>query len=458
GPDRVRGQGRLARDGHLRHHQHADERLRLPHLAHGGQGVVDGPARQAGVRHLARADGVPPAGVAGPHMAGGRAVAGAEEERHVPAGHVRRPAVPRGGTGRPGLLHLPRDQSRLRHRLDRRPHRRLHGLRQGQERRGRQGPDQALRPGVVAGHRHRPGPRHARGQLQGRHQRLQRAAEARRRAGLAGQAHRPVPRPRHAAGLRLHGDDPVAAVVHRQTRRDRFPRKEHRAAEGQHLPLMAVKTRRYSARDVTVLVIGLGVAVIVNVGLCWGLALASLARSATDWNGLGPIEWSGGRNYGDLAGEYPPFWSAVRNNVLWLVFLGLVATPFGLFCAVLLDRRLRGSRLYQSALYMPVVLSLAVVGFIAQLVYSHDYGVLNAVTGLSVDWLGDRSVNIWVVMVAAAWRHVGYVMIIYLAGLKAVDPALKEAAAIDGANEWQTFFRVVFPTLRPVNVIVLVIT
>ena len=61
-------------------------------------------------------------------------------------------------------------------------------------------------------------------------------------------------------------------------------------------------------------------------------------------------------------------------------------------------------------------------------------------------------------MVAAAWRHVGYVMIIYLAGLKAVDPALKEAAAIDGASETQTFFRVVFPTLRPINVIVLVIT
>ncbi|MFC7107275.1 carbohydrate ABC transporter permease [Nonomuraea rubra] len=157
-------------------------------------------------------------------------------------------------------------------------------------------------------------------------------------------------------------------------------------------------------------------------------------------------------------GRVPPFWSAVRNNVLWLGFLGLVATPFGLFCAVLLDRRLRLSRFYQSALYMPVVLSLAVVGFIAQLVYSSDYGVLNAVTGLGVDWLGDSSINIWVVMVAAGWRHVGYVMIIYLAGLKAVDPALKEAAAIDGADERQAFFRVVFPTLRPVNVIVLVIT
>ncbi|MFI7690892.1 carbohydrate ABC transporter permease [Nonomuraea sp. NPDC049655] len=221
---------------------------------------------------------------------------------------------------------------------------------------------------------------------------------------------------------------------------------------------MTVKTRRYSARDVTVLVIGLGMAVIVNVGLIWGPALASVALSGTDWNGIGPIEWVGGRNYHDLATAYPPFWSAVRNNVLWLGFLGLVATPFGLFCAVLLDRRLRWSRVYQSALYLPVVLSLAVVGFIAQLVYSSDYGVLNAVTGLTVDWLGDRSINIWVVMVAAGWRHVGYVMIIYLAGLKAVDPALKEAAAIDGATEAQTFFRVVFPTLRPVNVIVLVIT
>ncbi|MGN9839580.1 carbohydrate ABC transporter permease [Nonomuraea sp. H19] len=221
---------------------------------------------------------------------------------------------------------------------------------------------------------------------------------------------------------------------------------------------MTVKTRRYSARDVTILVIGLGVAVIVNVGLIWGPTLASIGLSGTDWNGIGPIEWVGGQNYHDLAAEYPPFWSAVRNNVLWLGFLGLVATPFGLFCAVLLDRRLRLSRFYQSALYMPVVLSLAVVGFIAQLVYSSDYGVLNAVTGLSVDWLGDSSINIWVVMIAAGWRHVGYVMIIYLAGLKAVDPALKEAAAIDGASERQAFFRVVFPTLRPVNVIVLVIT
>ncbi|RBQ21883.1 sugar ABC transporter permease [Spongiactinospora rosea] len=216
--------------------------------------------------------------------------------------------------------------------------------------------------------------------------------------------------------------------------------------------------RRYSAGDRAVVAVGLGLAIALELALIWGPALASIVLSGTDWDGIGQPRWVGGGNYADLAGEYPPFWPAVRNNLLWLGFLALIATPFGLLCAVLLDRRLRLSRVYQSALYLPVVLSLAVVGFIAQLVFSADYGVLNAVTGLTTDWLGDSSINLWVVMLAAGWRHTGYVMIIYLAGLKSVDPALKEAAAIDGASETQTFFRVVFPALRPVNVIVLVIT
>ena len=59
---------------------------------------------------------------------------------------------------------------------------------------------------------------------------------------------------------------------------------------------------------------------------------------------------------------------------------------------------------------------------------------------------------------AASWRHVGYVMVLYLAGLKSVDPTLREAAAIDGANERQTFFRVVFPVMRPINVVIIVVT
>ena len=59
---------------------------------------------------------------------------------------------------------------------------------------------------------------------------------------------------------------------------------------------------------------------------------------------------------------------------------------------------------------------------------------------------------------AAGWRHVGYVMVLYLAGLKSVDPTLREAASIDGANARQTFFRVVFPVMKPINIVIVVIT
>ncbi len=230
-----------------------------------------------------------------------------------------------------------------------------------------------------------------------------------------------------------------------------------------HHARKAGRRRRRTRRDVVVLALLIGVPVVLDIVLIWGTTLASIGLSFTDYNGF-TGKFIGLRNYHDLFTAYPPFLRAIRNNVLWLLFLGIVATPLGLFFAVLLDKKIRFGRFYQSALYLPVVLSLAVVGFIAQLVFSRDYGALNSVLSSAgaidrpVDWLGDPRINIWAMLAAAGWRHVGYVMILYLAGLKSVDPALKEAAAIDGASERQTFFRVVFPTLRPVNVMVLVIT
>ncbi|MEV6548343.1 sugar ABC transporter permease [Streptomyces sp. NPDC051597] len=219
--------------------------------------------------------------------------------------------------------------------------------------------------------------------------------------------------------------------------------------------------RRFTARDLAVLGVLLGIPVLLDLAIVWGPTLASVVLSFTSWDGIGDVRWVGTDNYTDVFTNYPPFWPAVRHNLMWLAFLGFVAVPFGLLLAVLIDRGVRFSRFYQSTLYMPVVLSLAVVGFIAQLVFSRDQGALNALVGdrrNPTDWLGDPDLNIWMILLAAAWRHTGYVMILYLAGLKAVDPTLKEAAAIDGAGEAQTFFRVVLPTLRPVNVIVGVIT
>jgi multiple sugar transport system permease protein len=194
--------------------------------------------------------------------------------------------------------------------------------------------------------------------------------------------------------------------------------------------------------------------------------VASLTLSLTSWNGIGgldKIQFVGLQNYIDLHQVYKPFYPALTHNLTWLLFFIFVATPLGMFLAVLLDKGIRGTRVYQSALYMPVVLSLAIVGFIWLLIYAPEQGLLNNLLGTNkqgnlISWLGDPGINLWAVLVAASWRHVGYVMVLYLAGLKAVDPTLREAAAIDGANERQTFFQVVFPVLRPINIVIIVIT
>ena len=128
-----------------------------------------------------------------------------------------------------------------------------------------------------------------------------------------------------------------------------------------------------------------------------------------------------------------------------------------------LDKRIRGSRFYQSILYIPVVIAPAIIGLIAELILSPQQGLVSSLFadprhGHVIDWLGNPSVSLWAVLLFACWRHASYVMILYLAGLKALDPTLREAAAIDGASEVQAFFKVVLPALKPINIVLVVIT
>jgi len=195
-------------------------------------------------------------------------------------------------------------------------------------------------------------------------------------------------------------------------------------------------------------------------------------------------------NYIQLfSGTYPFFWTAVVHNVFWLAFLMFVATPLGILMAVILDGKVKGLAIYRTVFYIPVVLSLALIGIIWQLQYAPDAnrgwidGVLTwlgyshpVIFGLNIpfvkdipfvgQWCRDVSTTDWVggplaiipTVVAASWRHVGYITILYLAGLQAFDPTLREAASIDGANARQTFFKVVFPVMKPINIVIVVIT
>lgn len=225
------------------------------------------------------------------------------------------------------------------------------------------------------------------------------------------------------------------------------------------------RVRRLTGRDRAVLALMVAIPTLVEALLVWGPTLMSIALSFTKWDGLAlsHIHGNGTQNYQFVVNDLPSFWPAVRHNLLWLAFLALIGTPIGLLLAVLLDQQIRGSRIYQSIFFIPVMLSLALTGIIWQLMYNRDVGFINNLLGTAntsgaVDWLGNPKINIWAALVATTWKHAGYIMILYLAGLKGIDPSIKEAAAIDGANARQIFFRVVFPSMRPINIVIVVIT
>jgi ABC-type sugar transport system permease subunit len=224
----------------------------------------------------------------------------------------------------------------------------------------------------------------------------------------------------------------------------------------------------------------LGVPVLVDLAFIWFPAIGSIFLSFTRWNGVGGVHLKacpppptpsvlrngclyGTQNYYNAATNYPQFWPAVQHNIIWLAVFICIATPLGMLFAVIIDRGIRGSRLYQSVLFLPVMLSLALIGIIWEFMYSQNYGLINTVIGRNsnanaIDWLGNPHLNLWAVLVEATWRQAGYVMVLYLAGLKAVDASLREAATLDGANSWQMFWRVIFPVMKPINIVILVVT
>lgn len=222
------------------------------------------------------------------------------------------------------------------------------------------------------------------------------------------------------------------------------------------------RIRRFSKRDRVVIALMLGIPVLLDLAFIWGPAIATVFLSFTNATGASPVKWTGTDNYHFMTHIDPNFWPAVRHNIVWLLVFLVIATPLGMLFAVVLDRGIKGSRIYQGIFFLPVMLSLALIGIIWQLVWTPAGGLFDGLLGQgrngTTDLIGNPNTALYAVLVEATWRQAGYVMVLYLAGLKAVDPALREAAAIDGANAWQTFWRVVFPALRPINLVIAVVT
>jgi alpha-glucoside transport system permease protein len=157
--------------------------------------------------------------------------------------------------------------------------------------------------------------------------------------------------------------------------------------------------------------------------------------------------------------------SALKNNVLWLIFLTVFVVGFGLLVAVLVDR-VRYESVAKSVIFIPLAVSMVAAGVIWLYMYQYkppgtaQTGTLNAVIGTfgagPIPWLQvqDFSVNTFMLIIVMAWMWTGFAMVIISAALKGINPELMEAARMDGATEWQVFRGIIFPLLVPTLVVV----
>jgi len=188
-------------------------------------------------------------------------------------------------------------------------------------------------------------------------------------------------------------------------------------------------------------------------------ALQGFYLALTDWDGVSAPRWVGLGNFAELFGD-PIFRTSVLNTAIWLVLFGGVSAAGGLGLALLLLRERRGVGFYRAALFTPVVFSLVATALMWQVIYQPD-GLANrllgalGLTGWQHAWLANSSTALYAVLLPALWRQLGYVMVLYLAGLNGIDPVLYEAATLDGANRVQQFRNVTWPQLRSVNAVVL---
>jgi len=157
-------------------------------------------------------------------------------------------------------------------------------------------------------------------------------------------------------------------------------------------------------------------------------------------------------------GADPLFWRALRNGLVYALYVPVTMVA-ALAAALVLDQPLKGIKVLRVVVFLPYVASTVAIALVWQWLLHRDFGLLNAALSLvhlpRVDWLGNPATALPALMVVSAWGQLGYMMVVYLAGLQAIPASLLEAARLDGASAWQRFRLVVWPMLRPVSVYLL---
>ncbi len=203
----------------------------------------------------------------------------------------------------------------------------------------------------------------------------------------------------------------------------------------------------------------------VTIYMIWviGPMIYSFYLSLTRWDGFSAPQFAGLANFRRLLAD-PVFYTSLWNNLEWIAVFMTIPIVMGLFIAMSLNRDIPGSKFFKACFFAPMVLSLVVSGLVWSWLYNPGFGLINTVLrrigleSFARGWLSDPAVVMEAVITVAVWRQIGYVMVLYLAGLQSIDKNLVDASQVDGANAVQRFFNVILPQLAPVTVVVIVIS
>jgi glucose/mannose transport system permease protein len=189
--------------------------------------------------------------------------------------------------------------------------------------------------------------------------------------------------------------------------------------------------------------------------------------SLSAWKGLLPdYTWAGFQNYIDLFSD-PRFHVDIRNTLVFTVVFMAGSLLLGLFLAILLDQGLRGEGFFRSVYIFPMAISFIVTGVVWRWLMNPAGGSRMSGLNLLFQNMGlDFLINQWhttpkwgiaAIALAAIWQMSGYMMALYLSGLRAIPHELREAAQVDGANEAQIFRYVTLPLLQPITLSAMII-
>ncbi|MEJ2044928.1 MAG: sugar ABC transporter permease [Reinekea sp.] len=193
-----------------------------------------------------------------------------------------------------------------------------------------------------------------------------------------------------------------------------------------------------------------------------GPVLFTFVLAFLHWDGSNPIEFAGMDNFLRLF-EDRTFKIAFWNTLTYALFSVPLTMITALGLALLLNQKMAGRNIFRAAMFFPYVASLVAMAVVWNMLFNPDMGPANMLLyNLGVDpenlpgWAADKDWAMATVIMFGVWKHMGYYMVIYLAGLQSINSDLYEAAAIDGANSWHKFWEITLPQLRPTTFFVTV--